>query len=305
LIEVDGFSKAYGRRSQPAVSEISFRVNDGEIVGLAGLNGAGKTTTINAITGVVLPSAGRILVNGFDIVKEKTRASRTVGWVSEYPSFEQNAKPVLLMQYFAGFYDMPSGEAGQRITEVLKAVGLERALDMKIRSYSQGMKKRFGLASAMLSDPVNYLLDEMLNGLDPEGISYVRNLLIRFRNEGKAILLSTHILSVLQDLADRVIILHRGKVLQTLTRDSMKKLGRPSLRLKVDKVDANLLGLLSKFGAPVVAGGEVVVSGIDDSQAATEEVSAALIAGGYRLSHLGIERESLEEYFLQLTREAS
>lgn len=289
----------------PAVDDISFTINDGEIVGLAGLNGAGKTTTINAITGVALPSNGKILVDGFDIVKEKTQASRNVGWVSEYPSFEQNAKPVPLMQYFAGFYNMPSKEVGQRILEVLKAVGLDRALNMKISSFSQGMKKRFGLASAMLSDPRNYLLDEILNGLDPEGINYVRDSLLRFRDEGKAILLSTHILGVLQYLADRVIILHRGKVLETLTRESIKKLGKPSLKIKVDRADANLMRILSKFGTPVVAGEEIVVSDVEDSQATTEDVSSVLIAGGYRLSHLSVERESLEEYFLQLIREGS
>ncbi len=301
MIEIADLSKLYGRKHQPALSGIDFNVDNGEIVGLAGLNGAGKTTTINAVSGVILPSKGVIHVDGLDIVKEKARASRNIGWVSEYPSFEQNVKPVLLMRYFAGFYAMSGRASEERINNVLKAVGLERALDMKIRSYSQGMKKRFGLAAAMLSDPSNYLLDEIMNGLDPEGMSYVRKLLLSFRNEGKAILLSTHILGALQDLADRVIILHRGKILETLTRQSMKKLGNPSLKIKVDRVDAKLLDLLSRFGNARVMGDEIIVSGIDDSTEITEEISSSLVTGGYRLSHLSLERESLEDYFLKLT----
>lgn len=300
MIEIEGFSKLYGRSRFPAVDDVSMKVNDGEIVGLAGLNGAGKTTTINATTGVVLPSRGKILVDGLDIVKEKPRASRSIGWVSEYPSFEQNVRPPLLMRYFAGFYGMPTREARERIVEVLKSVGLERALGQKISSYSQGMKKRFGLASAMISDPGNYLLDEILNGLDPEGIHYVRNSLLEFREAGKAVLLSTHILGVLQDLADRVVILHRGKVLEELTKESMKKLGKPALRLRVDRVDATLIRLLSRFGTPVAEGGDIVLSGIDDGEQTAEAVASSLIGSGYRLSHLSAERASLEEYFLKL-----
>lgn len=300
MLEVSGLSKLYGRRHFPAVDNVSMKVNDGEIVGLAGLNGAGKTTTINAATGVILPSSGTILIDGLDIVKDKPEASRTIGWVAEYPSFEQNVKPVPLMQYFAGFYNIPSKEAKTRITEVLRSVGLDTALDRKIISFSQGMKKRFGLASAMISDPKNYMLDEILNGLDPEGIHYVRELLLRFRDEGKAILLSTHILGVLQDLADRVVILHRGRVLEELTKESMKKLGKPTLRLRVNRVDEQLMHILSKFGAPTTKGDDILISGVENDQQVAEEVALALTIAGYRVSHLGLEGVSLEEHFLQL-----
>lgn len=303
MIDVESFSKLYGRQHVAAVDNISLHIDDGEIVGLAGLNGAGKTTTINAITGVILPSKGRILVDGLDIVKEKAAASRNIGWVSEYPSFEQNAKPVPLMRYFAGFHNMPSEETSRRIISVLGAVGLDRAIDQKLSAYSQGMKKRFGLASAMLSDPKNFLLDEILNGLDPEGINYVRNSLLKFRKEGKSILLSTHILGVLEDLADRVIILHRGRILETLTRDAMKRLGKPTLRLRVDRADDELLKVLAKFGKPVIAGDEVFVIDIEGGDETLQSVSSAIIRKGYRLSHLSLEGASLEEHFLKLIEE--
>lgn len=300
MLEVGGLSKLYGRRHLPAVDDVNLKVADGEIVGLAGLNGAGKTTTINAATGVILPTSGKILVDGLDIVKEKPKASRSIGWVSEYPSFEQNVKPVFLMQYFAGFYNIPPREAKERIAEVLKSVGLDRALDRKISTYSQGMKKRFGLASAMISDPRNYLLDEILNGLDPEGIHYVRNLLLQFRDEGKAVLLSTHILGVLEDLADRVIILHKGKVLEDISKESMKKLGKTALRLRVDRVDAALIRILSRYGKPVAQGLDIVISGVENEEQVAEMVSLSLIKEGYRLSHLELSGASLEEHFLRL-----
>ncbi|MBX8631264.1 MAG: ABC transporter ATP-binding protein [Thermoplasmata archaeon] len=304
MIEVSGLSKTYGRRRDPAVKDVSFDIRDGEIVGLAGLNGAGKTTTISAITGIILPSDGQILVDGMDIISEKARASAGIGWVSEFPSFEQNARPAQLLVYYAGFHGMRRGEARERAEDVLKAVGLEHALDRKIRTYSQGMKKRFGLASAMLSDPQNYLLDEILNGLDPEGMRYVRNLLLEFRKNGKAVLLSTHILGVLQDLADRVLILQNGRVLEALTREQMRKLGKPSFKLRTDRIDGKLIELLSVFGNVSTSGEHVVISGIDATDALAGEISAAVASGGYRLFHLSIESESLEDHFLQLTRDA-
>jgi len=301
LIDVNGFSKFYGRGKVRAVDNVSFKINKGEILGFAGLNGAGKTTTINCISGVLLPSQGHILVDGMDIVSDKPKASRNLGWVSEFPTFEQNVKPIKLLDYFAGFYDIPGQESHQRILNILKAVGLEDAVDRKLSTFSQGMKKRFGLATAMISDPQNYLLDEILNGLDPEGVSYVKEMVLEFKKEGKSILLSTHILGVLEDVADRIAIIHRGKIRQIIPREQFNNLGKPVINLKPNLIDNSLISILESFGTPVKNGDHVIITGVMSAETLAQEISVAVVKAGYTISHLSVDGASLEQYFLELT----
>ena len=305
MIEVDGLSKQYGRRNAPAVDNVSFTINDGEILGFAGLNGAGKTTTINCMSGVLLPSGGNVVVNGMDIVKNKAKASMNIGWVSEFPTFEQNVRPDRLLSYYAGFYGITGHDSEKRIREILASVGLEKVIGRKIRTYSQGMKKRFALATAMISDPLNYLLDEILNGLDPEGVNYVRKQVLSLKKEGKSILLSTHILGVLEDIADRIVIIHRGRIMEVVSRERLKDLGKPSIRLKPNKVDNGLLSVLESFGNPVVDGAYVDILGVSDAEPVAQELSAAVIKAGYKLSYINAEGASLEQYFLELTERNS
>ncbi len=214
MIKIEGVTKVYRKGvSPPAVDGLTLDMNDGEVLGLVGLNGAGKTTTIRMSSGITLPpTSGKILVDGFDIVREKVRASRNVGWIPEFPNFEPNAKPLTLLKYFAGgFYGLGGREAEDKALELLRMVGLEKAMDKKLRSYSQGMKKRFSIAETLIGDPKNVLFDETLNGLDPQGVIFVRKMIGRLRSEGKAILLSSHILTEIEDSADRVAIINRGK----------------------------------------------------------------------------------------------
>lgn len=224
MIIFQNLTKNYGRHSVPAVDELNLTVNDGEILGFAGLNGAGKTTTIRIASGISLPSSGTVLVDGHDIVKEKVEASRTIGWVPEFPNFEPNAKPMSLMLYYSGFYGINSVEAKDRSMKLLNEVGLSSALDKKLRSYSQGMKKRFSIAAAMINDAQNFLLDETLNGLDPEGIKYIKNLILKLKEQNKAVMLSSHILSELQNVADRVAVIHEGKLLKVVTKEELQSL---------------------------------------------------------------------------------
>lgn len=300
MIEVENLTKVYGGGRIVAVDNISFKVDDGEILGFAGLNGAGKTTTIETICGVSIPTSGSIFLDGSDIVKDKVNASKTVGWVSEFPAFEMNEKPLKLLQYYAGFYDHFTSDSKRVATQLLNEVGLGNAVNRKLREYSQGMLKRFSLASAMLSNPKNYLLDEVLNGLDPGGVNFVRRSVLDFKSQGKSILLSTHILGALENLADRIAIIHKGKLIKLLSRDGIRSLGRTVLELKTNKIDENLIKLLGKFGKPVVQGDHIVISEIGNPEATSQEVGAAVTGNGYGLMHLSIVGESLEEYFLQL-----
>src|SRR5207247_10147319 len=142
-------------------------VKKGDVVGFVCLNDARKTTTIRNVVGVSPPTSGTELIDGHDITNEKAEASKSIGWVPETPNFEPNTKALTLMRYLAGFYGIDRTEARSRSKDLLASVGLSGFENRKIRTYSQGMKKRFSLAVSLLSDPQNFLFDEVLNGLDP------------------------------------------------------------------------------------------------------------------------------------------
>lgn len=300
MIEIENFTKVYGRSDEPAVDNISFKVQDGEILGFAGLNGAGKTTTIRAMGGIILPTSGTISVDGHNIVSDKVNASRSIGWVPEFPNFEPNARPIPLLKYYAGFYGIKGDEAQKLAEKLMEEFELSRALRKKVRSYSQGMKKRFALASAMISDPQNLLFDETLNGLDPEGINDLRKLMVKLRDSKKSIFLSSHILSELENLADRIIVIHRGAIIETITRDKMRNLGKPVLKVRLNKVDDSAVKLLENYGKVVVDGDTVTVVGLGTGQGEADDINAELIKSGYKVSMFNLQGASLEEYFFQL-----
>ncbi|EQB65512.1 MAG: ABC transporter ATP-binding protein [Thermoplasmatales archaeon I-plasma] len=187
MITIDNLTKIYSPKERAAVDGLSLEIRDGEIVGFVGLNGAGKSTTIRIAAGVTLPTSGDVLVDGKSITREKTDASRQIGWVPELPNFEMNAKAVPLLRYFAGYYGLTKDQEKEHIDELLKQVGLWEHRNKKLRAYSQGMKKRFSLAESLIGDPNNLMFDETLNGLDPEGVQFVRNLILDQKKKGKAI----------------------------------------------------------------------------------------------------------------------
>ncbi len=207
MIKLENVTKTYRKSTVPAVKDLSLILKDGEIMGFAGLNGAGKSTTIRMISGVLFPNNGNVIVDGHDVTSDKIEASKNIGWVPELPNFELNAKPVDLLRYYSGFFDKPEQEIETRRIELLKEFGIWGHRDKKLRNYSHGMKKRFSIVAASQADPKNYLFDETLNGLDPEGVRQVRKYLLKLKGEGKCIFLSSHILSELQLVADRIAII--------------------------------------------------------------------------------------------------
>jgi ABC-2 type transport system ATP-binding protein len=300
MIRIDGVTKAFSKRSPPAVVGVSFDVSDGEIVGFVGLNGAGKTTTIRVASGVSIPTAGRVSIDGHDVVSDKVEASKRVGWVPEIPNFEPNSSAMTLMEYFAGFYGVRGAEARTRSLELLKSVGLEGAESKKLRAYSQGMKKRFSLAAALLSEPKNFLFDEVLNGLDPEGIRYFRRLMLDQKAKGSAVLLSSHILVEVESLADRVVFIHRGKVIKIIGRGDLEKAGGQVIRLVIRNVDDRALGYLQGIGTIRREGDTIyLASGTDPAK-----LNADLLGMGCQVTEFGIQKEGLEDYFLNLIGEA-
>lgn len=299
MISIDNLTKIYSKNNPPAVNQLTLEMKDGEILGLVGLNGAGKTSTIRMVSGIILPTSGSIKVDGHDIVADKVRASANVGWVPEFPNFELNAKPVSLMKYFAGFYNLDPDREEKHILELLEEVGLSNYLDRKLRTYSQGMKKRFSIAESMLGDPRNMLFDETLNGLDPEGVVFVRNLILAQKKKGKAVLLSSHILSEVESISDRVAIISHGKLLRIITRSELQNLGKPLIRIRLDNPDDKVKSVLSKFGDVLLSGNEITVTDLKIRVEEIPRVASELVSSGYAIRLFEQSGESLEEFFFK------
>ncbi len=298
MINIAHLSKSY--RKVKAVSDLSLDINNGEIMGLAGLNGAGKSTTIRAASGIIFPTAGKITINNFDIVKEKVLASKQVGWVPELPNFEPDAKPISLLKYYAGFYGIKSDDAEKTGIELMKEFDIYNYRNRKLKYYSQGMKKRFSLIAAMIGNPDNYLFDETLNGLDPNGVKEVRDLILNLKKQGKSILLSSHILSELQNVADRIAIVKNGSVIKILTREDLAHLGTEGVKIHVKNADKNVDNILSQFGEPTFDGTYYYIKTKDELDSA--EINRQLVMSNYKVDYIGIENETLEEYFLNMVK---
>ena len=204
-LDVRALSKRYGSRR--AVSDVSFSLNAGEIVGFLGPNGAGKTTTMRMICGLIRPSAGSVEVLGQPV---PGAILRQVGAMIEEPSFYPYLSGRENLMYAAG---MHGGIAASRIEAVLHLVGLQDRSRDAVRKYSQGMRQRLGLARALLPEPKVILLDEPTNGLDPEGVAELRDVIRDLGSRGLTVLVSSHILGEVQKTVDRVLIIDAGKIL--------------------------------------------------------------------------------------------
>jgi ABC-2 type transport system ATP-binding protein len=306
MINIKNVTKIYSKKMGPAVDNLTLDIMDGEIMGLVGLNGAGKTTTIRMIAGIILPTKGNIKVDGFDIIKDKVKASHNIGWIPEFPNYEPNAKPLSLMKYYAGFYENNGIDMSKRIMELLEMVGVSNDLNKKLREYSQGMKKRFAIAESLINDPKNLLFDETLNGLDPEGVKFVRNLIIELKSKGRSILLSSHILSEVEALADRVAIISHGKLVKILTKKDLKNLGKIKIYIQILNYDLNeekIKIILSRYGEINKIDGEIVLTDINVKDDDIPEILNELVSAGLSVKKFLPVGESLEEYFFKLIGE--
>ncbi len=206
LLEVQNLSKTYGTRK--SVDNISFSLNAGEIVGFLGPNGAGKTTTMRMIAGLIRPTSGSVNLLGSTV---PGNTLRDMGAMIEEPSFYPYLSGRENLDYAAG---MHGGISRGRVTEVLEMVGLTARATDRVFKYSQGMRQRLGLARALLPSPKLLMLDEPANGLDPEGIAELRNIIGHFGEQGIGVLVSSHILSEVERFAPRILIINKGQLLR-------------------------------------------------------------------------------------------
>ncbi len=298
MITISHLSKSFNKFK--AVSDLNLEIKNGEIMGFAGLNGAGKSTTIRAMAGIIFPTSGTVSIDNNDIVREKVKASKHLGWVPELPNFEVNAKPIPLLKYYGGFYEYGAGELDKKIKELMEEFGIYNYRNRKLKYYSQGMKKRFSLIAAMIGDPDNYLFDETLNGLDPQGVKEVRDIIINLKKDGKSVFLSSHILSELQNVADKIAIIKNGQLIKILTREELVNLGSSGIKIHITNPDKGVIDILSSFGETSLTGDYYFIKkgGNQDPAGINKE----LVMKNYMVDYIGRENETLEEYFLEMVK---
>lgn len=290
-ITVRGLTKRFG--AVTAVDDLSFEVQPGVVTGFLGQNGAGKSTTLRVILGLVSPTEGTGTVLGMPY-RDLADPARTVGAVLETQSFD----PLRSGRNHLRVLAAASAIAPDRVDEVLEQVGLSAAAGRKAGKYSLGMRQRLALGAALLGEPRILVLDEPANGLDPQGIRWLRDLLRGFAAEGGAVLVSSHVLTEMAQLADDVVVIHRGRLVR---QAPVRELTGGSDELRVRTPDGTRLAtVLRENGLRVRVAGtdELAVRGADASTVGT-------IAFGAGLPVLGLSEQetSLEDAFLELTEE--
>jgi ABC-2 type transport system ATP-binding protein len=289
VIDVVDLSKRFGKTQ--AVAGLSFRVEPGTITGFLGPNGAGKSTTLRAVLGLVHPDSGSATVLGVRY-RDLDRPLGRVGAVLEASEVHPGRSGRNHLRVLAAAAGLPRS----RVEEVLELVELKNAARRRVKGYSLGMRQRLGLATALLGDPEVLVLDEPANGLDPAGIRWLRDLLRSLAAEGRTILISSHVLAEVAQTVDRVVIIHRGRLIQQATIEEVLAGARGLTRVRSPDV-LRLRELLAATGA--------TVSETEDGALAVdvtpEQVGETAAANGIVLHELVIERATLEEVFLELT----
>lgn len=290
MIEVQGLTKRYGRTK--AVDDLSFTVRPGEVTGFLGPNGAGKSTTMRLTLGLESPESGKALIDGV-AYRELPWPLRRVGSHLDARSFHPGltARQHLLALARANDLDR------RRIDEVLDLVGLTQVAGKRAGTFSLGMAQRLGIASALLGDPATLLFDEPMNGLDPEGIHWIRELLRTLAREGRAVLLSSHLIGEMALTADRLVVIGHGRLVAELSMAELTE--RAPRRVRVRTPDPErLVPILRGAGMSVGSGtdGALAVTGAD-----AEAVAGQAFAASILITELTPERATLEELFFELT----
>jgi ABC-2 type transport system ATP-binding protein len=288
VIEVENLSKRFGKTQ--AVAGLSFRVEPGTITGFLGPNGAGKSTTLRSVLGLVHPDSGSAVVLGVPY-RQLDRPLHRVGAVLEASEVHPGRTGRNHLRVLATAAGLPLS----RVDEVLALVELKAGGKRRVKGYSLGMRQRLGLAAAMLGDPEVLVLDEPANGLDPAGIRWLRDLLRALAAEGRTILVSSHVLAEVGQTVDRVVIIHRGRLIQQASIAEVLAGAQGATRVRTPDA-VRLRELLAAEGAEVNEADGVLLVDLPP-----ERVGEIAAQHGVVLHELTVERATLEEVFLELT----
>ncbi len=277
IVETRNLSKVYrdfwGRQKVQALKALDLEVHRGEVFGLLGPNGSGKTTTIKLILGLLFPTSGEVLV--FGRAASDVSKNERIGYLPEESYLYRFLTAEETLDFYGRLFDMSAAERRKRAAELIDMVGLAKARRRQLREYSKGMTRRIGLAQALINDPDLVLLDEPTSGLDPIGTRHIKDLILRLRDEGKTVVLCSHLLADVQDVCDRIAILHNGE---------LKELGRVDSLLKIR--DETLLR----------------IGGLSDQ--ARQQIEAIVQQDHATLLEVDHPTTTLEDLFLKIVRDS-
>lgn len=282
---------------------IDLEVPEGSIFGFLGPNGSGKTTTIRMILGLISPTAGEIRVFGEEIPKKLESVLPKVGAVVEGPGLYPSLSPRRYLERMANHsrYSRPKDQRNPDISAALARVGLDKVADRRSKALSLGMKQRLSLANALLFPRQLLILDEPTNGMDPQGIVEMRELITELASEGSTIFISSHILFEIEQLCSHVAVVQHGNLLFQGELDSLRAQMPTRVNVKTSDNARVALLLSEQFGVAVSSNGESEAIQVDPSVVAPEVVAKAVIGAGFELYELHQERPTLEEAFVSLT----
>jgi ABC-2 type transport system ATP-binding protein len=289
-ISIEGLSKRYGETN--AVDGLTFSVRRGTVTGFLGPNGAGKTTTLRMLLGLATPTAGSATINDRRYA-DLPNPFRHVGAVLETTGFHPGRKAHDHLRELATAAEVPR----QRVDEVLELVGLAHVAEKRVKGFSLGMRQRLGLAAALLGEPEILILDEPANGLDPEGVHWLRTFLRGFADDGGTVLVSSHLLAEVAQTVDEVVIIANGRL---VTQSSLADLGtrsRSAVRVRTPQAEELRAALTAAEVATELVGPDTLLAW----DATTEAVGLAAAGAGAVIYEMSPEQLDLEEMFLELT----
>ena len=293
MIETRGLSKRFG--ATVAVNQLSFTVQPGMVTGFLGPNGAGKTTAMRLILGLDYPSAGTVSINGRPY-QQLASPMREVGALLDARAVHGGRSARNHLRCLAQTNDIPE----RRVDEVLGLVGLSEVARKRSRGFSLGMSQRLGIAAALLGDPAIVMFDEPVNGLDPEGILWIRTLMRSLAAEGRTVFVSSHLMSEMESTADHLIVIGRGLIADCSMAEFIARGTGQAVLVRTPQPDA-LARAATAAGGTVTqpGGGDLEVRGLPEAR-----IGDLALASGIALHHLAPARASLEEAFMELTADS-
>lgn len=293
VLKCDNLNKVIKKKQ--ILNNVSFELNEGEILGFIGPNGAGKTTTIKLVLGLQNITSGTVKINGFDIKLDFVKAIEKVGAIVENPDFYMYLSGRKNLELIANMY---KNIDSKRIDEVVKLVGLENRINDKVSKYSLGMRQRLGIAQAILNKPNLLILDEPTNGLDPEGIKDLREFLVKLAKEEKmAIFISSHNLAELESFCTKVCIIKNGKIIENTSMDDLKSKSNGDEKIySVEINDTKLLEVTENIA--IIDENKFTLSAKKDDIPAFVE---KLVEKNIKIYEIKEEKVSLEDAFLKRT----
>jgi ABC-2 type transport system ATP-binding protein len=294
MIEVRGLTKRYGEKV--AVNDLTFGVEPGKVTGFLGPNGAGKTTTMRLILGLDYPDAGAVSVDG-QRYSGLANPMREVGALLDAKAVHGGRSAYNHLLCLAQTNNLPR----KRVDEVLDLVGLSEVARKRSKGFSLGMSQRLGIAATMLGDPKVLMFDEPVNGLDPEGILWIRNLMKTLAAEGRTVFVSSHLMSEMENTAEHLIVIGKGKLIADCTMNEfIARSSGAAVRVRTPSPDQLALALAAKGGqATADSDGTLLVRGLT-----TDAVGDIAFEQGIRVHELSVLRASLEEAFMELTADS-